>query len=865
MKKLSKKLLSVLLVIAMLVPTGAMTVPANAETEIEGIVEFNGHYYMVFNESLTWYEAKDACEELGGHLITVNTAEENIFITNILKTSAEKYCYWTAIKYDYDLQSWIHYDGSSIEKYNWADNEPNDWEKMNEAFVHIYGKRFTGGIGIKEIGEWNDVRADGAAYAATIYALSQFGYICEWESEGDLSGEQVVSGILTGASSEPRISIDGTWYEYDTSVPGLKEAIESFAINGRISCQIKNGKIIACSEYEIANKVSLSVNTSDHIIQYDSETKKYTPKRIELNINVTNNIVSSYGKTNMQYVAGYDVTFDKLKINIYDKSMLVNAETLLYFKDGWFGLGETEEIEKKFDSPVTLKAGETFNFSDDLTAFVNDDYKWGDNELKKENVIHVYAYNSDALVASGSLTVTFNNKTAETTVKNNTKLNEKIQKAASLLEKTTGVIYSPYLEELLTKDGLTEATNALKCKVALSSTILKAKKNETLEDKLIDKLMKKAGISKEWMGTVYTSDIIHSVSANTKEHGKFEVEFNIKLTNVSIGTGNPYAGFSFETTYKIKGGKNIKERTGSVTSYFGYADIQTFADSVEEVALEQIEYAYDLGYGDDINEVCEMFFDDTITSILSKTKAESYSHIFYESMIYPSKQMNIHCPVDIYIYNAEGVLCASVENNEVTMTCEDIDIEVIGDEKYLTIYDGDYSVEIIATAIDDMDVEIKEYSSKDKLFRTATFNDIALYPGDSFMTTVDENYLDSKYELIKNEEDVIVPDNDESSIHYLDEIKIIDKEATCTEDGKYHIECKECKETVLTEIIPATGHNDENHDGICDNCSEDFTKTCDCMGHSNEFMQFLHKILCFLYRIFGMEQYRYCGCGKAHW
>ena len=60
-------------------------------------------------------------------------------------------------------------------------------------------------------------------------------------------------------------------------------------------------------------------------------------------------------------------------------------------------------------------------------------------------------------------------------------------------------------------------------------------------------------------------------------------------------------------------------------------------------------------------------------------------------------------------------------------------------------------------------------------------------------------------------------------------------------------------------------HPDENHDGICDTCSEDFTKSCLCSCHSNAFMQFLHKILCFLYRIFGMEQYRYCGCGKAHW
>ena len=34
----------------------------------EDAYEFNGHYYKVYDESVTWSEAKAACEELGGHL-----------------------------------------------------------------------------------------------------------------------------------------------------------------------------------------------------------------------------------------------------------------------------------------------------------------------------------------------------------------------------------------------------------------------------------------------------------------------------------------------------------------------------------------------------------------------------------------------------------------------------------------------------------------------------------------------------------------------------------------------------------------------------------------------------------------------------
>lgn len=46
---------------------------------------------------------------------------------------------------------------------------------------------------------------------------------------------------------------------------------------------------------------------------------------------------------------------------------------------------------------------------------------------------------------------------------------------------------------------------------------------------------------------------------------------------------------------------------------------------------------------------------------------------------------------------------------------------------------------------------------------------------------------------------------------------------------------------------------------------ENTEKNCSCNCHSNAFIQFIHKILCFFRRLFGMTQYQYCDCGKAHW
>ena len=43
-------------------------------------------YYVVVNDSLTWQDARSSCEGMGGHIVTIESLEENDLINNI-KTS----------------------------------------------------------------------------------------------------------------------------------------------------------------------------------------------------------------------------------------------------------------------------------------------------------------------------------------------------------------------------------------------------------------------------------------------------------------------------------------------------------------------------------------------------------------------------------------------------------------------------------------------------------------------------------------------------------------------------------------------------------------------------------------------------------
>lgn len=54
---------------------------------------YNGHTYYLYNDILTWNEAKAKCEELGGHLATVKSTEEQEAVAALIRGQARK-GYW---------------------------------------------------------------------------------------------------------------------------------------------------------------------------------------------------------------------------------------------------------------------------------------------------------------------------------------------------------------------------------------------------------------------------------------------------------------------------------------------------------------------------------------------------------------------------------------------------------------------------------------------------------------------------------------------------------------------------------------------------------------------------------------------------
>ena len=92
MKDYAKKFLSILLIMAMLIPSVQYAVPVFAVTVEPSIrIDYNGHTYGVYYQTLSFDDAIAYCEAQGGHLATITSQGENDAIASMLSGTDKSY------------------------------------------------------------------------------------------------------------------------------------------------------------------------------------------------------------------------------------------------------------------------------------------------------------------------------------------------------------------------------------------------------------------------------------------------------------------------------------------------------------------------------------------------------------------------------------------------------------------------------------------------------------------------------------------------------------------------------------------------------------------------------------------------------
>jgi len=144
------------------------TGPSKPALDDDGRLVWKGHKYKLFFEKCTWHDAKKRCEELGGHLVTIITNEEQAVVLGLLvanaitidQTAKDWSGPWIGATDEVFEGQWKWVDGSRVTYGAWMPGAPDGLPNNHCAFIAV-----THG------GGWDDAASDRDARP----------FICEWE------------------------------------------------------------------------------------------------------------------------------------------------------------------------------------------------------------------------------------------------------------------------------------------------------------------------------------------------------------------------------------------------------------------------------------------------------------------------------------------------------------------------------------------------------------------------------------------------------------------------------------------------------------------------------------------------------------
>lgn len=143
--------------------TTTTTEPISTIPEYASI--YNGHSYMVCPESMTWKEAKEYCENLGGHLVTISDADEQKFVEDLAKKCTDKVSYWLGGYYSDSEWKWVDDTEFSYTNWDsWSDGEKEyrqpDNHTGDEFYLRFANQKMQYSTWYSNKGKWNDIAND---------------------------------------------------------------------------------------------------------------------------------------------------------------------------------------------------------------------------------------------------------------------------------------------------------------------------------------------------------------------------------------------------------------------------------------------------------------------------------------------------------------------------------------------------------------------------------------------------------------------------------------------------------------------------------------------------------------------------------
>lgn len=191
-------------------------------------VQYDGHVYKYYEYSVDWNTAKQICEQKGGHLVTIETSEEQSALHSIIRRTGNIFLGAT----DIDSEgNWYWLTGKKMTYTNWATSQPDNYKEI-EHYLQLW-----------EDGLWND-----AEYSSK----SCKGFICEFDEVCDITLDKKSLQMTVGDKKTLKAEVFPK--EFDA-------VCNWFSSNSSVATVDKNGTITARSE----GKTTITAKINDNL------------------------------------------------------------------------------------------------------------------------------------------------------------------------------------------------------------------------------------------------------------------------------------------------------------------------------------------------------------------------------------------------------------------------------------------------------------------------------------------------------------------------------------------------------------------------------------------------------------------------
>ncbi|MCH2183234.1 MAG: hypothetical protein MK108_14640 [Mariniblastus sp.] len=107
--------------------------------------EFQGHHYAIYTTKMTPRDAQIFAHSIGGHLARIESAEEDAFAYELIKTVNKNYggnapYVWIDGSDETNEGQWIFSDGKPLAYTNWYGNQPNQGDSLQNYIMINHGR-----------------------------------------------------------------------------------------------------------------------------------------------------------------------------------------------------------------------------------------------------------------------------------------------------------------------------------------------------------------------------------------------------------------------------------------------------------------------------------------------------------------------------------------------------------------------------------------------------------------------------------------------------------------------------------------------------------------------------------------------------